>query len=442
MNKTIKILALALLFGQASFAQVDSFPFELKNNYILIKVAINHSPPTDFVFDTGTVGGASIDSALAERSEINKDNQQMATVAGNGGSMQYALVPDQDVQLDKVTLKHVNLTIVNFSGFLARTGLQLNGLLGDDLMHNYVTQVDFDQKRMTLYNNIAEVDTTGYTGVDFDYYKGVAIPRFPITITLPNGESVTGKVMLDSGNGTTLLVSTPFNMFHDLTNKLGETAVVGGSGIGASTVDRLGLINSMSFNGFNFGKMMIKLTENSQAKPADGYLGILGIDVIKRFNLILDYSHKKIYMKPNKTYKDDFDLSFFNRQVAPLREGEAFLAANRTREGVKVTASGLQYKVVKQGKGAVPSGNDKVQLYMTIKLLNGKIISGPYDSNKPFEHHLDKTLDGVREGVCLMPVGSKYILYIPASLGFGETGYRDIPGGAALICEVELAKID
>jgi FKBP-type peptidyl-prolyl cis-trans isomerase len=268
------------------------------------------------------------------------------------------------------------------------------------------------------------------------------IPRFPISITLANGETFTGKVMFDSGNAATLLVSTPYSKFHDFDSKLGETTLVGGRGLSASTIDRLAVIKSMNFNQFNFGPMMIKLTVNDQAKPAEGYLGILGIDVIKRFNLILDYAHKKIYMKPNQNYSDKFDLDFFNSKITDVRESQVFLQKNATAPGVKVTASGLQYQVIKQGTGPIPAANDKVVIYYTAKLLNGKVIAGPFSAAHPFEHHLDKALDGIREGVLMMPVGSVYKLFIPASLGFGEAGYMDVPPGAMLICDVELVKID
>ena len=168
--------------------------------------------------------------------------------------------------------------------------------------------MDFDHKKLSLYDQIKSVDTTGYTGIPFEFNKNVLIPRFPISITLANRETFTGRVMFDTGNVFALIVSSPFSKFHDFNSKLGETTINTGRGLNTTTQDRLATIKSMSFNGFDFGKMPIRLTINDSAEPKDGYLGILGIEVIKHFNVILDYAHKKIYLKPNQSYHDTFNV--------------------------------------------------------------------------------------------------------------------------------------
>ncbi|MCC8423605.1 FKBP-type peptidyl-prolyl cis-trans isomerase [Mucilaginibacter sp. UR6-11] len=442
--KRTNIALLLLLAGlnRQACAQVARFPFDFNGKEIFIKLSVQGSPPMDFIFDTGTAGSSSIDSATAEKIGISKANRQLVTVAGHGSARQYQIAAGLNAALPGLELKGLNMTLINFDAFSGSAGFKLNGLIGDDIMNRYVTAVDFDQKEIKLYDQIGQVDTTGYTGVAFDYYKGVNIPRFPMTITLASGEKLTGKVMFDTGNGTTLLVSTPFSLFHDLEHQLGATVIAGGRGVSAATVDRLALISQASLGGFDFGRMMIKLTVNPEAKPADGYLGILGIDIIKRFNLILDYAHKKIYMKPNSLHREAFDLAEYDRLIAPVLAADTFLKANQTRPGVKTTASGLQYWVVRQGKGPLPAAGDKVKLYYTAKLPDGKVVSGPFDASKPFSHHLDKALPGIREAVLMMPVGSKYELYIPAALGFGEAGYGDVPAGAVLICELEVAGIE
>ncbi len=443
MKLITKIGATLLLFStQYVQAQVASFPFEWNKNEIRINVRMNGSEPMSFIFDTGSVGGVSIDSATAEKVGVSKANRQTVDIAGNGGIGSYTMAVDQTIDVAGVQLKGVSLVLNNFDRLSKAIGVKIQGIIGDEIMNHYVTQIDFDHQQMKLYQHIQNVDTTGYTCIPFDYYRGVMIPRFPISITLANGETVTGKVMFDSGNAATLLVSTPFSIFHDFDHKLGKTLTVGGLGLSNSTTEQVAEIKSMAFGGFNFNKMLIKLTVNPAAKPGEGYLGILGIDVIKRFNLILDYEHKKIYMQPNHTYGTAFDESDFQEKIAAEQENESFLKKNRKEPGVKTTASGLQYKVLSQGNGPVPTASDRVQLYFTIKLLDGKVVSGPFNSDKPWKHHIDKALDGIREAVLMMPVGSKWELYIPASLAFGETGYDAVPPGAIVTCELEVAKID
>ena len=102
----------------------------------------------------------------------------------------------------------------------------------------------------------------------------------------------------------------------------------------------------------------------------------------------------------------------------------------------------MQYKIIKQGTGRKPLAQDRVSLHYTATLINGKKLWSTYDTKKPWVHHLDKALEGLKEGVLMMPEGSKWILYIPASLAFGDAGDQDVPPGAAVIYEVEVLTSD
>lgn len=121
-------------------------------------------------------------------------------------------------------------------------------------------------------------------------------------------------------------------------------------------------------------------------------------------------------------------------------ESITFLAMNKSAKGVMITPSGLQYKIITTGKGVKPNADDKVSLNYTLSYVNGKNFA---DGNKTiaWEHHIDKALPGMQEAIVMMPAGSKWILYIPADLAYGEAGYDDVPPGAAFICEIELLKV-
>lgn len=436
--KSLFIITFILLADKTALkAQITQIPFEFKGKHLLIKVQTNLSDTLNFVFDSGATG-MSIDSLTAERAGISKANRQVVSVAGSGGAKNYMMALHQNIKLGNIELKDINMVLINFAPLSASTGLKLDGIIGYEILNKYVTQLDFDRKKISFYDHIKSVDTTGYTGIPFEFNKNILIPRFPISVTLANGETFTGRVMFDTGNVFSLIVSTPFSKYHDFNSKLGETTMLTGRGLNATTQDQQATIKSMSFNGFNFGEMQVRLTINDQAEPKDGYLGILGIEIIKRFNVILDYANQRIYLKPNQSYRDPFEGS----KGAGKQESLVFLEKNKTQPGVVVTPSGLQYKIIKQGNGPKPSAHDRVSLHYTATLVNGKKLWSTYDNQKPWVHHLDKALEGLREGVLLMPEGSKWILYIPASLAFEDAGEQDVPAGAALIYEVEVLKSD
>lgn len=126
-----------------------------------------------------------------------------------------------------------------------------------------------------------------------------------------------------------------------------------------------------------------------------------------------------------------------------LAAGAAFLAENGKKPGVITTASGLQYQVVTEGKGPKPKASDSVKVHYTGTLLDGTKFDSSIDRKEPAQFVLNSVVPGWTEALQLMPVGSKYKLWIPANLGYGEQGTPGgpIPPNATLVFEVELIEI-
>jgi FKBP-type peptidyl-prolyl cis-trans isomerase FklB len=124
------------------------------------------------------------------------------------------------------------------------------------------------------------------------------------------------------------------------------------------------------------------------------------------------------------------------------KAGEAFLAANKNKDGVKVLPSGLQYKILKEGTGPKPTANDKVTVNYRGTLIDGKEFDSSYKRGQPITFPVTGVIKGWTEALQLMPVGSKWELFIPANLAYGERGAGgDIGPNETLIFEVELLSI-
>ena len=123
-------------------------------------------------------------------------------------------------------------------------------------------------------------------------------------------------------------------------------------------------------------------------------------------------------------------------------QGEKFLAENALREGVIVTESGLQYEVIKMGKGRKPSATDHVKVHYHGTLIDGTVFDSSVERGEPITFGLNQVIAGWTEGLQLMPVGSKFKLYIPQELGYGSRNAGSIPPYSTLIFEVELLGIE
>jgi FKBP-type peptidyl-prolyl cis-trans isomerase FklB len=123
------------------------------------------------------------------------------------------------------------------------------------------------------------------------------------------------------------------------------------------------------------------------------------------------------------------------------KEGEAFLAENKTKPGVVTLPSGLQYTVLQEGTGPKPTSNDNVKCHYTGTFIDGRVFESSYSNNQPITFNIGQVVRGWTEALLMMPVGSKWRLFLPSDLGYGDIDRGTIPPGSTLIFDVELLEI-
>ena len=124
-------------------------------------------------------------------------------------------------------------------------------------------------------------------------------------------------------------------------------------------------------------------------------------------------------------------------------DGTAFLEKNKKKKDVKTLKSGLQYKVIKKGKGVLPKDNDSIKCHYKGTTIDGKEFDSSYKRNQAAIFGINGVIKGFSEALKLMNVGSKWEIFIPSSLGYGDRGSGNIiPPGATLIFEIELLGIE
>ncbi|OGW40785.1 MAG: hypothetical protein A2Y97_03810 [Nitrospirae bacterium RBG_13_39_12] len=135
------------------------------------------------------------------------------------------------------------------------------------------------------------------------------------------------------------------------------------------------------------------------------------------------------------------DRRFRELAAKNMEQGKAFLEANKAKEGVKVLPSGLQYKVMKEGEGPIPKATDSVTLHYRGTLIDGKEFDSSYSRGEPATLNLVGVIKGWQEALQLMKTGSKWQIFVPADLAYGQRQFGRIPPNSALIFELELLSI-
>ncbi len=217
---------------------------------------------------------------------------------------------------------------------------------------------------------------------------------------------------------------------------IGMTLVLVGMGFSAKSQTEMTKEQKISYAlGANIGMNM-----KQDIKQLDYESFLKGVkDAYAGTNQFTDQQMQEIFAQ----LQEDIQAQKKSGVAAEIEKGAKFLEENKKNPEVKETASGLQYMVLQEGKGEHPTATSKVTVHYTGKLLDGTVFDSSVDRGEPITFGLNQVIRGWTEGLQLMTPGSKYRLFIPYNLAYGENGAGAmIPGGATLIFDVELISFE
>ncbi|TPG45243.1 retropepsin-like aspartic protease [Flavobacterium pectinovorum] len=287
----------------AAVQKVASIPFEMIENAIAIKIKLNKADREFLMlFDTGADGMALNPDSAYKAGVVVTSNKSTSVV---GGSQQVQYSANNTIYIGNQTIPNQGLVIFPKSSVY-------DGLFGANLLRNYITKVNFDTHTIDLYNFGNYVYDGKAKPFVFDYQTG--LPVVKLSLTFEDKKTVEGNFTFDTGAGYDLIAYGPFNHKQDLQKSLKTEYTSTNHSLGKQTQIIGGTIPNVSINGNNFSDVTIALQEyqedNKNWASADGSLGI---DLIKRFNFMIDLLHKTMYLEPNKSFKKmgSFYLSGF-----------------------------------------------------------------------------------------------------------------------------------
>jgi len=199
--------------------------------------------------------------------------------------------------------------------------------------------------------------------------------------------------------------------------------------------------------GYNIaGRVMSDFTKNEIDIATEAFVkGFADMFTGKNSDLSEDATNQTLMAFQMEMQKKQQEAMAKYNEIAEQtkKEGEAFLAANAKKDSVKITASGLQYKVIREGTGKTPVDTSTVTVNYRGQLIDGEVFDESYTKGEPLTMKANQFIKGWTEGLMLMKEGGKYEFYIPSELAYGERGAGEIiKPNSALVFEVELLKVE
>jgi predicted aspartyl protease len=381
MRYLLALFGFSALFSSAVQAQVK-VPFILQENKcVFVEVKVNdHPTPLLFFFDTGA-GSIMLSQEVAE--QLNIKPTYTETISGASGEKVFQIAEGQTLILgDKIVLDNVDFIFDDTSRLAKSFGRKFDGIVGYDFLHKYMTKVDFDHKEFWVYESPEQLDTKGFTKHAITMSEDIPIPHFDVTFRLKDESAYTGQVLFDSGAGLNLLINSKFQQQHNLLDKMPNRLTASQNDLTSGGLITISPIQSLSFFDYEFDKPMIAhiSTDKSGVSAMPGYLGILGAEIINRFNFIIDYEKNLLYLEPNSLFDMTMDTTVFpfrlvlengkilvnhlieNTDAAKqgIKAGDEILEVNNqpvkdlvwTKEQIKATKGAVDLKI-RKSDGAV-----------------------------------------------------------------------------------------
>jgi hypothetical protein len=300
--RTILVLLISLCCFQYTNAQIIKIPFKKMGKGMAIQIAINDAEKAWVVFDTGATMTA-IDSSYAVQIGLKTDYTN--NFGGASGSKSLSFSNKNHIYISpELSLENITMVMPNLSALKADLKENVVGIIGYSILRNYKVLIDYENQTITLYKFEDELSVMEYKELDFTFDNNITIPQFDIEIELSEKEKIKGKVLFDTGAALSLMLNVPFIEENGIETKLKSIEVLEKEtkSLNGNFKASKGELSSLALNGFNFHKVEVFLPSKdlkSGVSVMQGYLGILGNEIIKQFNWIIDYKAMKMYMKPN-----------------------------------------------------------------------------------------------------------------------------------------------
>lgn len=285
---------------------ITSFSFTtFTGGVVLLKARVSNYPDTlNFILDTGS-GGISLDSTTCQRLNI-KSVPSDRTIRGIAAIRTVRFVYNQQLHLPGLTIDSLNFHVNDYEILTAAYGERIDGIIGYSFFSRYIVKINYDSSRIHVYSNGSMKYPRG------GFLLRPILSNLPIqTARLDDLREVSSRFYFDTGAGLCLLLSTDFVADSNMLNPKRKPVLTQGEGLGGKMDMQLTTIKEFRLGPYKFKRVPTYIFNDTFNVTAYPYLGgLIGNDLLRRFNVILNYNRRDIYLMPNTRFRDPFDYSY------------------------------------------------------------------------------------------------------------------------------------
>ena len=344
---------------------ITSFRFrQLSGGVILLKAQlVNYQDTLNFILDTGS-GGISLDSTTVEYFKITPTPSDM-TILGIAGTRKVSFVYNQKLRLPGLTVDSLNFHVNNYDILTSVYGEKIDGIIGYSLLSRYIFLINYDSLRVSIFTNGR-----------IKYPRGGWLYE-PILRTLPvqaarirDAITTNSRFLFDIGAGLCMMLNKEFIEDSNFLDKKRKLYAKEAEGVGGKIDMHMTVIKEMRMGPYRFRNIPVFVFDDTFNLTSYPYLnGIIGNDILRRFNIFLNYAKKEFYFMPNSHYQDAFDYAYSGIELYMV-DGEIILGDVAT--GSPAESAGLQEGDVLIGINNILGQN--IQVYKTALQAPGEKV--------------------------------------------------------------------
>jgi hypothetical protein len=327
----------AVSSASAPASKLSRIPIEMNGNHVLLQGRVNGSAPLWFTLDTGAA--ASVINMRRAR-ELGLELSGVGRAQGAGGTAESGRLRGITFSLQGVEIKNLSVMAIALDSIEATAGRSMDVIIGAELFHRYVVEVDYENHFITLYDPQQFVYTGTGESLPLRFFYNH--PYVTARVSFPGLEPIEGDFVIDAGSGFGITFHPSFVKERKLVERVPGTIQTKARGVGGEFSVTVGRIESLELGRFKLDRPTTAFPQTSGFIAREGAAGNIGGLILRRFKVIFDYPRQRMILEPNKSFNDRFDFDMSGLGLISDSPHFTTVKINRIIEGSPAAEAGLK----------------------------------------------------------------------------------------------------